>query len=283
MFLDRIRSTKEKEVRELAAGFDLRQAERAIAELPPCRGFAAALMEKRRRPVGLIAEVKKASPSKGLIREDFDPVAIARAYEAAGADCLSVLTDCDYFQGGNEYLQAVREAVRLPVLRKDFMIDPRQIYEARLIGADAVLLIAAMLASEELERFAVLTRELGMDALIEVHNREELERVLALKAEPRLIGINNRNLHTFETDLATTAGLAALVPPGRFLVSESGISGPADICRLQADGAQAVLIGEHFMRQADVGRAVSALLGPVASASASPFASAAAERAGFQP
>ncbi|WP_438432360.1 indole-3-glycerol phosphate synthase TrpC [Gorillibacterium sp. sgz500922] len=268
MFLDRIRATKEKEVRELAVRFDRREAERAIAQLPPCRGFAEALTEKRRRPVGLIAEVKKASPSKGLIRSDFDPVAIARAYEAAGADCLSVLTDRDYFQGGVEYLKAARAAVQLPVLRKDFLIDERQIYEARLIGADAVLLIAAMLADAELQRFAMLAAELGMDALVEVHDRSELERVLALEAEPKLIGINNRNLHTFETDLATTAELAALVPPSRFLVSESGIAGPADIVRLNGDGAQAVLVGEHFMRQADIGQAVADLMGPLPSAAA---------------
>ncbi|WP_058303838.1 indole-3-glycerol phosphate synthase TrpC [Gorillibacterium timonense] len=263
MFLERIRKTKETEVSELSERFDLGEAERSIRDLPPCRGFEKALSENRKRPMGLIAEVKKASPSKGLIRADFDPAAIAGAYEAAGADCISVLTDRNYFQGGNDYLRAVRGTVQVPILRKDFIIAPVQIFEARLIGADAILLIAAMLTSEELESFLRLSRELGLDALVEIHNREELERVLELESAPKLIGINNRNLHTFETDLRTTGELAALIPTGRVIVSESGISGPDDIHRLHKDGAQAVLVGEHFMRQVDISQAVQDLLGPV--------------------
>lgn len=263
MFLNRIRGTKEREVAELAATFSLTAAEKTIATLPPCRGFIRSLRERPHRSIGLIAEVKKASPSKGLIRADFDPVQLGRAYEAAGADCLSVLTDRDYFQGANDFLTAVKQAVTLPILRKDFTIDYRQIYEARLIGADAVLLIAAMLTSEELASFAALCADLGMDALVEVHNRAELETVLELPILPQLIGINNRNLHIFETSLTTTEQLAGLIPPSCTIVSESGISAKADVERLYGYGARAVLIGEHFMRQPEVGEAVHALLGPV--------------------
>lgn len=260
MFLDRIVSTKQREVAELAERFDLAAAERTIAGMPACRGFAAALAGGRKRPMGLIAEVKKASPSKGLIRADFDPVALASTYEAAGADCISVLTDVDYFQGSNDYLTAVRQGVRTPLLRKDFTIDYRQIYEARLIGADAILLIAAILTTEQMREFAGIARVLGMDALVEVHDRDELERALTLDAP--LIGINNRNLKTFVTDLATTEELARLIPADRTIVSESGISRPDEIDRLRQAGAQAVLVGEHFMRQPSVGQAVAELLGP---------------------
>ncbi|MEO3945195.1 indole-3-glycerol phosphate synthase TrpC [Gorillibacterium sp. CAU 1737] len=266
MFLDRIRVTKEREVQELAERLTLREAERVIRDLPPCRGFEKALTAHRKRLMGLIAEVKKASPSKGLIRANFDPVAIARAYQEAGADCLSVLTDREYFQGGNEYLMEVRRTVKLPILRKDFTIDPLQVYEARMIGADAILLIAAMLTKEELDQLLQLSRELGLDALVEVHNHEELAMVLDLPSDPRLIGINNRNLHTFETSLDTTQELADRVPPGKVLVSESGIASAGDITRLSGYGAQAVLVGEHFMRQANIGQAVTDLLGPVTAA-----------------
>lgn len=210
--------------------------------------------------MGLIAEVKKASPSKGLIREDFDPVELARTYEAAGADCLSVLTDVQYFQGANEYLTQIRQAVNLPLLRKDFIIDPLQIYEARLIGADAVLLIAAILSKQQLKDYLQLARDLGMDALIEVHDRSELETVLELQ-DASLIGVNNRNLHTFEVDLEHTRQLIDLMPKDVTIVSESGISSPEDIKWLASIGAHAVLIGEHFMRQPDVGAAVHHLMG----------------------
>lgn len=262
MFLDRIVATKQAEVERLAETFDLAAYERRIAGLPACRGFARAVGPERKRPVGLIAEVKKASPSKGLIRPDFHPADIALAYEAAGADCISVLTDTDYFQGSNDYLRLVKETVSLPLLRKDFTIDERQIYEARAIGADAVLLITAILSTEQMRRFLDTARDLGLDALVEVHDREELERVLELDAE--LIGINNRNLKTFVTDLRTTEELIGAIPAGKTVVSESGISSPREIDYLQSIGAHAVLVGEHFMRQPVVKQAVLELMGAAA-------------------
>jgi len=262
MYLDRIVAVKRGEVEALKGRLTVAEAERRIAELPPCRGFARALAAGRRREIGLIAEVKKASPSKGLIREDFQPVELARSYEAAGADCLSVLTDREFFQGSNEYLAQIREAVALPLLRKDFTIDPLQIYEARLIGADAILLIAAILTPDELRGFHRLARDLGLDALVEVHDRREMETVLELGIAD-LIGINNRDLRTFVTDLKTTEELARLKPDHATLVSESGIMGSADLERVRVAGADAVLVGEHFMRQPDVREAVRALMGPV--------------------
>lgn len=261
MFLDRIVATKKKEVETLKESLSLKKAEMQIGDMAPCLGFERALAAGRKRPMGLIAEVKKASPSKGLIREDFHPVSLAQAYRDAGADCISVLTDRDYFQGANEYLQAVRQEVELPLLRKDFTIDYRQVYEARLIGADAVLLIAAILKQQGLKELLGLSRDLGLDVLVEVHDRAELERALELDGAT-LIGINNRNLHTFVTDIRTTEELIGLIPKDRTVVSESGISRPEEIAYLQGIGAQAVLVGEHFMRQADPGEAILALLGP---------------------
>ncbi|MEF3301796.1 indole-3-glycerol phosphate synthase TrpC [Paenibacillus sp. GYB003] len=258
MFLDKIVATKHTEVANLKQTFSPAEAERRIAGMPACLGFERALAN-RKRETGLIAEVKKASPSKGLIRADFDPVAIARSYEAAGADCLSVLTDEMYFQGSNRYLSAVREAVRVPILRKDFTIDETQIYEARLIGADAILLIAAILTTEQLRDYLSLARELGMDALVEVHDREELERTLTLDAT--LIGINNRNLRTFVTDLKTTEELIRHIPEGKTIVSESGISAADEIGYLRSIGAHAVLVGEHFMRKPVIEDAVNELMG----------------------
>jgi len=270
MFLDRIVATKRREVERLASTLVIADAERTISVMPACRGFEAALREgKRKRPVGLIAEVKKASPSKGLIRPDFDPVALAEAYVRAGTDCISVLTDRDYFQGSNDYLTRVRAAVDVPLLRKDFTIDERQIYEARLIGADAVLLIAAILTKEQLRSFHDLARSLGLDALVEVHNRAELETVLEI-GQATLIGVNNRDLDTFETDLKTTEALIGLLPPGVTAISESAISTPDDIAFVRRAGAQAVLVGEHFMRQDDVAEAVNRLLGPAAKEGARP-------------
>lgn len=264
MFLDRIVATKHQEVEALKESFDLSRAEKEIAGMPACLGFERALTAGRKRPMGLIAEVKKASPSKGLIREDFHPVTLASAYEAAGADCISVLTDKDYFQGSNEYLKAVRQAVRVPLLRKDFTIDYRQIYEARLIGADAILLIAAILTTAQMKEFLGISRSLGLDALVEVHDREELERALTL--DTTLIGVNNRNLKTFVTDIRTTEELIAHMPQGITPVSESGINRPEEIRYLQGIGAQAVLVGEHFMRQPEVGAAVHQLMGPLPAA-----------------
>ncbi|MDB4867038.1 MAG: trpC [Cohnella sp.] len=264
MFLDRIVATKRHEVEILHRTLSVASAEKAISELPVGRGFERAL-RNRRRPVGLIAEVKKASPSKGLIRPDFHPVTLARSYEEAGTDCISVLTDTEYFQGSNAYLKQIREAVPVPLLRKDFTIDERQIYEARLIGADAILLIAAILTPAQLGSFYQLARDLGLDVLVEVHNRAELEMVLDM-GRATLIGVNNRNLHTFETDLKVTEQLIGLMPPGVAAVSESAISTIDDIAFVRAAGAQAVLVGEHFMRQPDPGAAVASLLGPVTTA-----------------
>ncbi|ETT44091.1 indole-3-glycerol phosphate synthase TrpC [Paenibacillus sp. FSL P4-0338] len=266
MYLDRIVATKVKEVEALSVQFSLAAAERSIAGLPATRGFRSALTERRNREMGLIAEVKKASPSKGLIRADFDPVTIARGYEAGGADCLSVLTDKDYFQGSGVYLQQVREAVKLPLLRKDFIIDEKQIYEARLLGADAILLIAAILTPQQLAAFTDSAAALGLDILIEVHDRSELETVLSTgKAEHPgvLLGINNRNLKTFETSLSATEELAALLPAGLPVISESGITGPEDIAYLRKTRATGVLVGEFLMRQPDVEQAVYQLLGPL--------------------
>ncbi|MGG1551791.1 indole-3-glycerol phosphate synthase TrpC [Paenibacillus ferrarius] len=259
MFLDKIVATKRLEV-EAMQNFSIAEAEKQIAQLPPCLGFERALSSSPNRAMGLIAEVKKASPSKGLIRPDFEPVELAKSYAAAGTDCISVLTDVDYFQGSNAYLQAVRQAVSVPLLRKDFTIDPKQIYEARLLGADAILLIAAILTTEQMKAYLALARDLGMDALVEVHDREELERALELNTT--FIGINNRNLKTFVTDLATTEELIQLIPEGVTVVSESGISSVEDLAFVQKAGAKAVLIGEHFMRQPVVGDAIEALMGP---------------------
>ncbi|MBA2942289.1 indole-3-glycerol phosphate synthase TrpC [Paenibacillus sp. CGMCC 1.16610] len=260
MFLDKIVATKRTEV-EAMSSFSIAQAEKTISEMPSCLGFEKALTTRKNRAMGLVAEVKKASPSKGLIREDFDPVLLASSYQRAGADCISVLTDVDYFQGSNAYLKAVRQAVNVPLLRKDFTIDPKQIYEARLIGADAILLIAAILTTDQMKQYLKLASDLGLDALVEVHDREELER--ALELDTQLIGINNRNLKTFVTDLKTTEELIQYIPAGKTIVSESGISSVQDMAYLQQIGSQAVLIGEHFMRQPVVEQAVHDLMGSI--------------------
>jgi len=262
MFLDNIVAVKREEVEALKERTSVAALEREIAGMPATLGFRAALVERAKRPTALIAEVKKASPSKGLIRPDFDPVAIAQSYEAAGADCLSVLTDEPHFQGSNAYLTAVRAAVKLPLLRKDFTIDPIHIYEARAIGADAILLIAAILTKDELKSYLAEAASLGLDAIVEVHDRAELDVALDIGAD--LIGINNRNLKTFVTDLAVTEELLRDIPADRFVISESGLSKPEDIVRVRNAGARAVLIGEHFMRQPDVEDAVVALMGEAA-------------------
>ncbi|ANF97448.1 indole-3-glycerol phosphate synthase TrpC [Paenibacillus bovis] len=265
MYLDRIVVTKQGEVEQLASRFSLADAERRIADMPATRGFRHALTSDANRNVGLIAEVKKASPSKGLIRPDFDPVNIARAYEQAGADCISVLTDVQYFQGNDRYLTEIHEAIQLPLLRKDFIIDERQIYEARLIGADAILLIAAILTPAQIRDYLAVAVSLGLDVLIEVHDRHELEIVLAAPGatEHGLIGVNNRDLKTFETSLSTTAELIRLLPEGVPLISESGIMSPDDIRYVAEAGAAGVLVGEYFMRQEDIAQAVRTLMEPV--------------------
>jgi indole-3-glycerol phosphate synthase len=224
------------------------------------RGFMRALEDAHASGwTPIIAEVKKGSPSRGIIRADFDPLAIAETYQQNGATCLSVLTDEHFFLGHLSFLSLIREQVRLPLLRKDFIFDPYQIYEARVAGADAILLIAAMLDLPMIEDFAGLARELSMDVLLEVHDQAELE--MALRTDCRLIGINNRNLRTFVTDLATTEGLVPRISGGRIVVAESGIEGRPDILRLQRAGAHAFLIGESLMREADVGAKLRELTG----------------------
>lgn len=261
MYLDRIVATKHKEVQALAQTFNMDEAMKKIEQLPAARGFEQALSSRRNRKLGLIAEVKKASPSKGLIRPDFHPVEIASAYERAGADCISVLTDVSYFQGSNEYLQAIHQAVNIPLLRKDFMIDESQIAEARLLGADAILLIASILTPVQIRQFLTFAKSLGLDALIEVHDRAELETVLEIP-EATLVGINNRNLKTFETSLNTTLDLMELIPPGVTLISESGIDGAESTKPLIEAGVYGILVGEHLMRKDDVEAAVYDLMGP---------------------
>jgi indole-3-glycerol phosphate synthase len=231
-----------------------------VSEAPPVRPFAAALERHLAEGrYGLIAEIKKASPSAGLIRKHFDPRTLASAYAAGGASCLSVLTDTSYFQGSDADLTAAREAVRLPVLRKDFILDPYQVVESRSIGADCVLLIMAALSDPEAAELAQAGAELGLDVLVEVHDGAELDRALRLPV--RLIGINNRNLKTLETDLHTTVVLAPEVPADRIVVAESGIRRSEDLDRLAAAGARCFLVGETLMRETDVTAATRRLLG----------------------
>jgi indole-3-glycerol phosphate synthase len=262
-FLAEIFRSKQEEVVKIYQNNDLNDLQDRAKCASPCHNFQQALQQGDRHP-SLIAEVKKASPSRGLIRADFDPVAIAQAYQRAGANCLSVLTDTHFFQGSFENLQLVRQAVDLPLLCKEFIIDPIQIYLARLAGADAVLLIASMLSIEKLGELLGLIQELGMEALVEVHNLDELDLVLSL-ASLRLVGINNRNLATFNVDLTTTQTVLAdrripLQNRGITVISESGLHDRSQLDLVRAWGVDAVLVGEALMKQPDLERAVRCLM-----------------------
>jgi indole-3-glycerol phosphate synthase len=258
--LRRILATKRTEVAAARVAVPLEAVERNARAAPPPRDFASALRAKiaAGKPA-VIAEIKRASPSKGLLREHFDPAAIARSYAAAGAACLSVLTDREYFQGAPEHLAEARAACDLPVLRKDFVIEPYQVYEARALGADCILLIAAALAPGDMRGLERLAQGVGMAVLVEVHDGRELDAALELQTP--LLGINNRDLRSFETRLETTLDLLGRVPADKLVITESGILTPADVARMAAAGVRAFLIGEAFMRAPDPGKALAALFG----------------------
>ena len=256
--LERIVAVKREEVAAARKGHPEHEMRKRALDAPAPRDFAGALRKKiaAGRPA-VIAEIKQASPSRGVLREHFEPSAIAKSYEAGGAACLSVLTDRDFFRGSLEHLEAARAACSLPVLRKDFTIDPYQVLEARAHGADAILLIVACLGQEEMRELEAAALGLGMSVLVEVHDKPELERALALRTP--LIGINNRDLRTFETKLETTIALLAAIPGDRVVVTESGILSPADVRRMRSHGVGAFLVGEAFMRAADPGAALVSL------------------------
>ena len=259
--LEKILATKREEVASRKAIRSLDDVRREAESMPPTRGFVNSLKKKAAsQQPGVIAEVKKASPSKGVIREHFDPLAIAESYAAGGATCLSVLTDEQYFQGSDDYLKAIAENVDLPVIRKDFIIDEYQIYEARALGADCILLIVSALNVMRLTVLTTLARGLGLDVLIEVHDRVELESALA--QQPTLVGINNRNLKTFETSLDTTIELLPKIPEGVTVVAESGIATRQDVEHMQAHDVHCFLVGEAFMRADDPGTELKQLFYP---------------------
>ena len=256
--LEKIVARKYEEVAQRRAQVSLAELEAQAAKADPVRGFARALQERAARgEAAVIAEIKKASPSKGVIREDFNPAQIAQSYEQGGAACLSVLTDIDFFQGADAYLQQARAACSLPVIRKDFMVDPYQIVEARALGADCVLLIVSCLDDGLMAELAATAKQQGLDVLVEVHDGAELER--ALKLDTPLVGVNNRNLHTFEVSLNTTLELKSRVPAQRLLVTESGILTPDDVRLMQANQVHAFLVGEAFMRAPEPGQELKRL------------------------
>lgn len=256
MILDEIVEKRKIQLEREKAAADIETVKKAAERLDrQCISFKNALAKPDR--LSVISEVKKASPSKGLIQPNFDPVKIAKEYETCGADAVSCLTEEHYFQGSSEYFKAIRQAIGLPMIRKDFIIDEYQIYEARLMGADAILLIAAVLDDEKLKRFGDTAHSLGLDILAETHDESELERVLALDFD--IIGINNRNLKTFEVTLETTARLAGMIPEGKVIVSESGIRDNTDMKTVRDCGADAVLIGETLMRSGNIGAMLTAL------------------------
>lgn len=258
--LQRIVIRKAEEVAERSARVTMAALMEQLASAVEPRGFVEAMRQRLASgSSAVIAEVKKASPSKGVIREDFDPAQIARSYERGGAACLSVLTDIDFFQGADAYLQQARAACALPVLRKDFIIDPYQVYEARVLGADCILLIAAVLSDEQMQQLSGLATGLGMDVLVEVHDAEELQRTLPLNLP--LVGINNRNLRSFETSLDTTIELLEAIPAERIVVTESGIHSAEDVSLMRQHGVHSFLVGEAFMRAQEPGEKLAELFG----------------------
>jgi len=253
--LDKILATKREEIRLTSSYRPIEDLQREVGDAPIVRNFEQAIRNKiANGESAVIAEIKKASPSKGVIREQFDPITIAQTYEQNGAACLSVLTDRDYFMGAAEYLVAARSATQLPVLRKDFIVDPYQIFEARCMGADCILLIVAALEQSQMLELERVATQLGMSVLVEAHSQEEFER--AIQLETSLIGVNNRDLRTFETSLETTFGLISALPEDRILITESGIHDRADVALMRERGVFAFLVGEAFMRQPDPGEAL---------------------------
>ena len=258
--LKKILARKSEEIAERTRRVPLRELRRHVEDAPTLRGFVRAIEDRfAAGHPAVIAEIKKASPSRGVLRADFRPAEIAKSYARHGAVCLSVLTDVDFFQGSDAYLQEARAACELPVLRKDFTMDVYQVYEARVIGADAILLIVAALSDAQMDELAALAAELGMDVLVEVHDGRELDR--ALKLNTRLIGINNRDLRTFETRLETTLNLLPTIPKDRIVVTESGILSPDDVARMRSHNVNAFLVGEAFMKAEDPGVQLEKLFG----------------------